>query len=591
MAAFLALLPALLSPLPLLATQEEESCLDLAPSDAVFAVHLDSVSELRTQLVRNNYYQFLTSPEGVLGVFGDEVPVELRTILALDPTEEQLAALDEESRAILGLLHAVSGSATLYVTHANPGEEPVVGVVLEPGDRMPQFAELVTELAQKSGEISILERGPLRVGVPTRSLTGQGDFHAGMIFSADRFGFTAGEDDEAVRAEFERLVDRMSGAEGSSLLANERFVEARGALTSPGQIDLFLDVATLMQWAALAPELPNDSNPQEILQTIGADRMRWMAGRANIGTGEVMDLEFQVHIPENSMVASMADLFGPLPLNLIERIPADAVAVSGLNFDLAGLFDLALDSVDQFAEGMGELGRAQIEQFGSMLGVDLEADLLDQFTGGFATYSIPAQELDFEEDPMAAMMLSSGFATAWVIELYDADLVADSIDGLIEFASGMMTGGLGIGLETMSVSGMDLLQPAGTPFAFGFQQNAGMGAMAAGLDPSMVAELLSDPSARSKSVLDHEKLGPLVQANRNASSFSAGLTAQMMVSTRTGLLGLFQTLGSDLDTEGEAFEAMLDHIDRDLIESFFQGVGVSSMERLTNSVKLHYRTR
>lgn len=591
MAAFLALLPALLSPTPLLTTQEKASCLDLTPSDAVFAMHLDSVSELRTQLVRNNYYQFLTSPEGVLGAFGDQVPVELRTILALDPTEEQLAALDEESRAILGLLHAVSGSATLYIANADLGEEPVVGVLLEPGERMPQFAELMTELTAKSGEISILERGSVRVGVPTRSLTGQGDFNAGMIFSADRFGFVGGDNDEAVRAEFERLVERMSGGEGSSLLANERFVEAGQALTSPGQIDLFVDVAALMQWVEMAPAAPDGPSPQEVLATIGADRMRWMAGRANIGTGEVMDLEFQMHIPKNSMVASLADLFGPLPLSLIERIPADAVAVTGANFDVNGLFNLALDSVDLFAEGMGEMGRAQIEQFGSMLGIDLEADLLEQFTGGFATYSVPARELDFEADPMAAMMMSSGLATAWVVELYDADLVADSFDGLIDFAGGMMTGGMGIELETVSVGGMDLLQPAGMPFAFGFEQNAGMGAMAIGLEPGMVAELLRNPGDRSKSVLDHEQLGPLIQSNRNASSFSAGLTAQTMVSARAGLLGLFGTLGSEMDADAEALETMLEHVDRDLIESFFQGVGVSSMERLPNSMKLHYRTR
>ena len=590
MAAFLALLPALLSPTPLLATQEKASCLDLTPSDAVFAVHLDSVSELRTQLTRNNYYRFLTSPEGLLGAFGDEVPVELRTILALDPTEEQLAALDEESRTILSLLHAVSGSATVYVANASLGEEPLVGVVLEPGDRMPQFAELVAEIAAKSGEISLLERGPVRVGVPTRSLTGQGEFTAGMIFSADRFGFVTGEDQEAVQAEFERLVERMSGENGSSLLANERFLESRSALTSPGQIDLFLDVATLMQWVALAPSDPDGPSPQEVLETIGADRMRWIAGRANIGTGEVMDLEFQAHIPKDSMVASVADLFGPLPFGLIERIPTDAIAVGGLNFDMTGLFNLALDSVDQFAEGMGELGRAQIEQFSSMLGVDLEADLLEQFTGGFATYSVPAREIDFESDPMAAMMQSSGLATAWVVELYDADLVADSFDGLIDFAGG--AGGMSLELETVSVSGMDLLQPAGMPFTFGFQQNAGMGAMAIGLEPGMVAELLRDPSDRSKSILDHEQLGPLVQLNRNASTFSAGLTAQTMISARTGMLGLIGLFDSEFeDAEAEVFEAALEHIDRDLVESFFQGVGVSSMERLPNSIKLHYRTR
>lgn len=578
---------ALLAPIP--APQIEDG-LALTPADAVLALHLDDFEALRGQIAQNDYYRFLTDPEGLMGVFGEQVPDEIRALLSLDPTDEELAALGEEEQRLFTLLHSIEGSATLYLTNATPGQEPVLGLLLEPGDRMPRFAEVVSQIADESGEVSMMERGSLRVGVPTRSLTGQGGFEAGMIFSADRFAMVAGDDDAAVRAEFERVADRMSGNAAASLLDNERFAEARRALSTQGQIDFFVDLGAMTSWIEEIPAQPGQPSPQEVLGQLGVDRMRWIAGRAGIGSGENMDLEVQVHVPHGSILGSLADLFGPLPPTLVERIPADAVAVTAGNFNLAGLFDLSLDTVEELAEGMGEMARMQIEQFSSMLGVDLEADLLEQFTGGFASYSIPAREVDFESDPMAAMMMSSGLATAWVAELYDADLVADSVEGLIGFAGGMMGGG-DIPLDTMTVAGFDLLRPADLPVVFGFGQGSGTDALAIGLEPDMVAELLRDPADRKRSILDNEQLGPLVEQSRNVSTFQASITAQTMKSVRSGFLNFFPQFAAEMGDEGPDFVQILESIDPQMIDRYFQGVSISTLERLPHTVRMHYRTR
>ncbi len=588
----LSLTPLLFSaPMPASGTLAETSTsLSLTPPDAVLVVHLDSAAELRAQIATNNYYRFFAAPDGIQSALGDLMPDEIRTLLCLEPSAEQLAALDDEARQVLELLHTLRGSATFYVGHAGPGEQPVLGLLLEPNERMPEFVRIVSELADESGEVTLLQRGALRVGVPTRSLTQAGEFEAGMIFSASSFAIVTGESSDSTRAEFERLVERMSGVQGQSVLDNPRFQAARAALRVDGQIELFGDLAALTGWLDMIPEQESGPDPRAVLESLGVSELRWIAGSVAIGSGENIDVEFQAYLPSGSLLARVADLMGPLPQALMKRIPADAVAVTGANFDVAGLYDLTLDTIDQFAEGMGEMARAQVEQFGSMIGVDLEADLLLPFSGAMASYSVPARKLDFEQDPMRAMLMSSGLSTAWVLELFETELVADSLQELLEVGAPQF--GMPIELETVHSGGFDLTQPVGVPILFGFTEGPGPGALAIGLEAEMVAELLRDPSQRATSIFDHEQLGPLVESAARASTFTAGMTAQSMISARRGLLSIFESMSSMIEGEDRTdFELMLEKVDQAMIERFFRGVGISQLERLPNALRMHYQTR
>ena len=569
---------------------QTEDTLALAPADAFLVAHLDDADGLRSQLARNQYYRFLTSPQGLPGALGSRWPAELQAVLSLDPTEEELASLGEEERKILELLQTIRGSATFYLAQASMDHEPVVGIALQPGERMEDFVRLVSGFAEDSGEVTLLERNGLQVGVPTRSLTDSSKFEAGMIFSADTFALVAGDSPERTREEFERMVERMSGGEGESVAQSPMFPEAMAALRAPGQIDVFLDLTPFLAFADRLPQADDGPAPEEVMAEIGLDQMRWVAGRLGVGAGENLDFEMQVYVPEDTRVAAFLDLFGPMPLELMDRLPADLVSVSAGSFDLAGLYDMALDTVNDFAEGMGDMARAQVEQFGGMLGVDLEEDVLRQFTGAFASFSVPAAEFDAESDPMRAAMLSSGLATAWVAELYDGDVLADSLDDLLEFGGGMM--GMPIELETVQVGGFDLTRPAGVPILYGFSGDGPRDVMAFGLEADMVAALLADPAGNASNVFDHPQLGPLVSECRSASSFAAGLTAQSMLSMRNGFLNLMGPIQEEsADAELEEVESVLERVDQQMIQSFFEGVGISTFERLPNAVRLHYRTR
>ena len=144
----------------------------------------------------------------------------------------------------------------------------------------------------------------------------------------------------------------------------------------------------------------------------------------------------------------------------------------------------------------------------------------------------------------------------------------------------------------MSIGGFDLLQPAGTPFVFGFGNSGVRQVLAAGMQPDMVAQLLADPTDGSSSIMDHQRLGAFVRENLGASGLTAGMTAQITTTIRSMLFGMVDDFADQVDQEvGDVMEKVAGRLDPNMINEFFQGITASGFECLPNSFKIHYRTR
>ncbi|MEO0763194.1 MAG: hypothetical protein AAFZ09_15555, partial [Pseudomonadota bacterium] len=48
---------------------------------------------------------------------------------------------------------------------------------------------------------------------------------------------------------------------------------------------------------------------------------RWIRASLDPGVGSALDIEVQVHVPQGSLLAVAAYQFGPLPLDLLDRLP------------------------------------------------------------------------------------------------------------------------------------------------------------------------------------------------------------------------------------------------------------------------------
>jgi hypothetical protein len=596
------LLPSLLL-LPFAAPQTPSN-LTFVPADALLVSHVDDLAVLRGAIAQHNYTRLITAPDGL---FPQQDMSMLRTMLDPKPNAEALAALDEEARQILEIINTLQGGATAYLTQPrrsednNDAESPVFGLLLEPREASAEFQARLKEMVKDQKQITFLERGGMEVAVPTRSLVDADAFEAGMIFAPGRFGFVAGDDRVAVKAEFERLLSRLAGGEGAGIDTSAEFQGALRSLKAPGQLSFYMNLGSLVQLGKASFEAQSAALPvpaAAMLDRSGLDSLTFLAARLNVGTVENFDLEVYMPYQEDSLIGMLLSHIGAGTLEHLRRVPADALSVSVGSIDWYGLFEDALSLADEFEEGTGEMARAQLEAVSSMLGFDIEQDLLAQLAGPMVTFTRPLPQSEEQADnPMAAMFAMSQLnASSFLVSVKEPDTVEGALLDLVDFLAAQS--GEDFGLVESEVEGARLWrldapsQGMELPFAIGFtpaEQSNGI--MALGGNAADLANALKDPAGKSSSVLDHEKLGPLLRANVGRGALQVADTAATLEGAKLAFESMLGFSGLEGELDEDPVMKWFMEADAGAIERFLKGTGMQIMELQGGGVRLVYQSR
>lgn len=596
------LLPFLLAlPSP---AQEALSNLSLVPSDALVVAHVDDLPVLRGAIAQSSFTRLLTAPDGLLPKADLGY---LRAILDPAPTPETLAQLPDELRQVLELLSQLQGQASAYITRPKASDsgdglgDPVFGLLLEPKLPAAEFEALIQRLVAGQEQITFVERDGLRAAVPTRSLIDPAAFEAGMLFGNGRFAFVAGEDAGQTKGEFERLLRRLGGGAGDGVDKNPRFQTALRSMAGPAQARLFVDLEPLIDLAMAEAEQEDMPLPAAMLMSrSGLEQLTFLTARMHVGALETSEFEFYMPYQEDSILGMLLGNFGPATLEHLRRVPQDAIGASAGSFDLFGLYEDGLALADELEEGMGEMARAQVDAASSFLGFDLEADLISQLAGPVVAFQ-PARGAGETNAELRDLLGSSGLDSVMLVSLREPDTVEGALLELVDFAA--VQSGEDFALVEFDQGGRKLWRfeadsVGELPFALGFSP-AGEpnGVLAFGADPIGVAKALGDPAANATSVLDHEKLGPLLRANVGRGPLAVGDTARTLQSfyaALSGMLGASEELeafATDVGEGSDELEAWLAEADPSAIGRYLSGTSLQVMETGSGGLRLSYVTR
>lgn len=316
---------------------------------------------------------------------------------------------------------------------------------------------------------------------------------------------------------------------------------------APGaEIELFLDGEKL---AEDEPEL------QEMTGTLGALEVIYMA--LDLGAENAAEVRLALQVGGGPIMDSIAGVFGKAEPLLLKHAPSGYTG-SVLGLDVEALIEAALamspsepgaDPAAAYEEGLGAIN--------GMLGVDLQADLIDQLTGQVLVLQ---PETDFEaivaaqesgEVPMDALMPTVAFAVA------DGDAVLGVVEALVGVVESQ-----GLLVETADISGSQVwMTDPGMGFTVAFA--VGRGFLALGAEDGVAALA----SALAKPEQEHAVPAATIQA------FAPELDGAMV--TLAPLAAVFAAIESFADVAGELNEGEGEELDALAIDTLRAALAIA----------------
>lgn len=567
---------ALASTLALVAPQAPSDVSWVASPNSLFALNVRDVPGLRTSIASNLWFDTLTSPTGPVARAIAEDPTvrkqlaQMRQLVNPETDPSKVEGLDPDVARALALLSGVRGGAILWMEFPDGVEgAPLLGAAAHTGANTAAVAAGAADWIREAQTPT-----PTAFSVDGVSVL----MWADEALSSDAFALlTAGEHIalltgpvSLVQPQSSGLAKRMAlGAGSHGLLRHPRHGAAMASLRAPGQVDLFAD---LQPWMAMAGEAAADSGEtaSNLFEASGLAAMGWVAGRMGVGAGERLDFELVLEVPPGTLVAQMLDLMRPLPMALLERVPATATAVSATSYDLAGLLRMGLEVAERIEPGSGEIAEGFIDMASGEVGVDLREDLLDLLTGEVVSYT--TQPPTTARGMANAETLNFLEGSTMLIGLTEADLFADSIELVMESALGTPLGAATAESRARTADlGMGPDSPVGH-VAFG------PGMMAVSLDAAEVHTATRTETDRATSVLGTRLLGAHLLELTGTSFASVASTS----ATIAGMGSMLFIAGPDVPfTEADVEE----------LASRFTGTTVRTVERLPGALRFHQGTR
>jgi hypothetical protein len=567
----LALLLPVFLPAPAPVQQASRGPLDLlavAPGDAVLVVSTDRFDAIRERAAQSAWGRFLKDERMAIGDLLDTMLEEADTA--------EWAQVNE-------VLLTVHGTALGFLAPLAGGKEFGGCVLVQPEQGLVPFLAFTDQLLEwvrTQGDVVISSQS--YAGVDLDVFESQANGEVAVLFESQGVvGAAVAEKLDGALFVAHGVLDRINGrGTAPSFAAHKEFTAARGAGRIPA-LDVHLQLQELMTASGETWDEMDDGDG--IAKKLGLDQVRWAHLKADIGAGEVLELSLSVHIPRATFLGKCFDLFGPLPVDLMKRMPGEGSGFSLGNYDLAGLWrEIKTFCGEIDPETLAEL-EAGVDEASSAAGFDVE-ELIQAFDGRFGSFTmkVPAEEvpalgmLGLDEVP-EAMQQGGGY----FIGLRNAEVLRTAVDTLLA-DTGMVAAVTSETFEGSTLSSLDL-----------GMMKVGWCVVADGLvlgTPTPLRTFLTQGSAAAgTSAADNPRFSGAVQSSAGASVLSVSDTALSV----QGMLSMFQMIPMfGLGDYGNSdLGPLTSPPDPAMAKEFFKGTTVFTLRRNGDVFELFAGTR
>jgi hypothetical protein len=544
------------------ATEAAPALARLAPKDAFFLVQARNVGALRADFEAGAWYGLYQDDElkGLRGWFEDAVR---------QAKEKEEASAGASSVDPWELVRSVHGAAAAFGVMQRGQKEPVLGLLVDPGEPRGPFEDLAAKFLDawkhESGTVAASED---YAGVEIRTFEktseakaetkpaklpkeeederdSEGDdepeagrgpetHHFAYFESGGIAAFVGSPQRERLLETVHGIVDRAGGKDASpGVEGAPSLTQARAGVAKPGRVELFLDLAAVIEFAKA--EKPPKEDDEKVLGKLGVDGLRWLYASADIGKGEDVSLDVSVKIPERGYIRDWIGFLGKAPKELAALAPRDSTAISIASFDVFGLWQSAWKFAAEIDEDGTQQARSQMEAGLAQVGAgDLEKSLLSQIDGRFLSFNVAIPEEEWKARMPEAMQASIGAGTghqgsAMVFGLRDVGSVSrfveETLKGIGAFDS--------VKTEDFQGNPLHEFSPGSGPgFHWGFLKQ---GIVVSQSPTAIRAAFRMESADRKDSALEKESFKPLYDAHADAGVLGLATTAE---SLKSGLLAI-----------------------------------------------------
>jgi len=527
-------------------------------------------------------------------------------------------------------VRSVHGAAAAFGVMQHAHEEPVIGVLVDPGEPRGPFEDLVAKFLDgrkhDSGTVATSED---YAGVELRTFEktseakpekespkhppkhakedeeeqdsegedepaperGPETHHFAYFEIGGVAAFVEAPDRERLLETAHGVVDRASGKDASAGVEGApSLAQARSSVAKPGRVELFLDLAAVVELAKA--EKPPKEDEEKILARLGVDGLRWLYASADLGKGEDVSLDLSAKIPEKGYLRDWIGFLGKAPKEFAALAPRDSTAISIASYDVFGLWQSAWKFAAEVDEEGTQQARSQMEAGLAQVGAgDLEKSLLSQIDGRFLSFNVAIPEDEWKAQIPGAMQapIESGTGgsgtggagaghqgSTMVFGLRDVSAVSrfveETLKGIGAFDSVKTEDFQGNMLYEFSAGG-------GPGFHWGFLKQG----IAVSQSPTALrAAFRMEGAERKDSALEKASFKPLYDAHADAGVLGLATTADSLKSGLLAVQAMRAVVGMNamMTGKGAADDGPLAHLpSAAAIDRHFKGTTASTVSR------------
>jgi len=592
-----------LAAFPAQGVSPEKAPLDLAravPKEAFVLAQARDLDGLRADIESSAWYAF----------YKDEAMKGLREWIAANIAEEEKGKAKEGAFDVdpWDVLQSIHGSVAFFASPSAAIGEPVVGVLVDPGESRGNFEDFLARILDRQREKNIasseeyagveLKLFERKQGAESGKPAGRKaepsedqdedegaaseaedpDFqHSAVFESSGATCLVISASREEVLQTAHGMIDRLSGKDASKgIEGNEVLAQARHSVASAGRIETFVDLAKVIEM--VREEDPPSEEREKVLDALGVGGLGWLYAGGDLGQGERASFDLALKFPDQGFLRDCLGLLGTISRDTARLAPRESSAVTLAQFDVWGLWQSAWKLAGEIDPETAESARAQmdaaLEQFG---GGELEQSFLSQLDGRFLSFGIhvPDEEWKAVLAGLAAEP-DSGTATslgnALVVGLENPQEVGRFLQSVFEHV------GVSEMVKTEEFQGTTIhrlsLGP-GPGFQWAFTKQA---AVASQFPSALRAALRMEGAEKKDSALEKESFKPHFETNADAGVLGLTSTPEML----KGFLSGIETMRGVLGASGATVE-LPPFPSPDAVDRHFKGTLASTVKR-TGSV-------
>jgi hypothetical protein len=255
---------------------------------------------------------------------------------------------------------------------------------------------------------------PVEAGAPAE---GEGRFLA-FLDHPLAMGLFSGDGAEEVLETLTSCLGRLGGEQRAPVV--EGYLAAGGG-THRG-IEAFVDFTPFVSVVendlreAVEGVLPDPTG------LLGLERGTWLFCSADVSPGTRVEVRAQLHIPEDTLAAQLADCFEALPATLPADLPRGTWSVWALNWNLRRFYATARAGLEQADEDGLQVVDQGLTAAEELSGVDPVEDIIGELAGLFAVCLVLNRD---------GSLLDSEEAFGLLLGLIDGDRFLDVVEDLL----------------------------------------------------------------------------------------------------------------------------------------------------------------